>query len=231
MRTFVDGTVKPVSSTGNALRAITLRWRPLWEFEPRRSASRPVYVTDHGLEQLLRQLCTLVASKRPELVSGIRGGGGSGTGKGQRLEQIIHELTIVDGLIRRLRELIRDAVVIDFTPSPDGTVSVGAWVRLITGSGQETFRIVGWLEADSRMGLISNESLLGQALVGRAVGDLIEWRTADLLNMATVLSVNWSGDDGSGGPADGGPSDSVNQGLRTLDRPNGPRTTRRKRLA
>jgi transcription elongation factor GreA len=163
--------------------------RRLSEVEQEGVASRPVYVTNDGLDGLLRQLSILIASKKPELLAGIQEARRLGTDEDQKLEAMTDELTIVEGLIRHLRNLIRDAVVIDFRPAPDGTASVGARVRLRAGSRQETFWIVGRLEADPSIGLISNESFLGEALLGHCAGDQIEWRSPGGVNVAIVLSV------------------------------------------
>jgi len=191
--------------------------RRLSEVEQEGVASRPVYVTNDGLDGLLRQLSILITSKKPELLAGIQEARRLGTDEDQKLEAMTDELTIVEGLIRHLRNLIRDAVVIDFKPAPDGTASVGARVRLRAGSRQETYRIVGRLEADPSIGLISNESSLGEALLGHCAGDQIEWRSSDGINVATVLSVEWSSVPGAS-PSRSGPGGPVNQGPPALDR-------------
>jgi transcription elongation GreA/GreB family factor/YHS domain-containing protein len=152
---------------------------------------RPVYLTPQGLDRLRAQLGILTASKEPELVARIRAARELGALEDAELRGIREDLGIVQGLALHLHNLIRECVLIDPRPSPDMMASVGARVRLTTDSGQKAFQIVGRLEADPSIGLVSNESALGRALLERSAGDQIEWRSPDGVNIATVLSVEW----------------------------------------
>ena len=58
---------------------------------------------------------------------------------------------------------------------PEGEVGFATWVTLEDGQGQRaTWRIVGPDEADARRGSVSALSPLGQALMGRSVGETVE---------------------------------------------------------
>ena len=70
-----------------------------------------------------------------------------------------------------LERLLKDAVVISAHSSD--TVSIGATVHTKSGDGEHEYTIVGTDEIDLANGKISNESPLGQALVGRKVGEQI----------------------------------------------------------
>jgi transcription elongation GreA/GreB family factor len=49
---------------------------------------------------------------------------------------------------------------------------MGAHIKVVDVDGEEeTFYLVGSSEADPRKGLISNESPIGRALIGKRVGD------------------------------------------------------------
>jgi transcription elongation factor GreA len=169
----------------------------------------PVYVTAEGLDLLRAELGILIASNGPELFARIGAARKLGAPEDGELGAIREELTIVEGLILHLHHLIRDSVVIDFRPACDMTVSVGARVRLTTVSGQKAFQIVGRLEADPSIGLVSNESPVGQALLGHRAGDQIVWRSSDGFSVATVLSVEWSSAPGARSSR-GGTGGSVN---------------------
>ncbi len=82
----------------------------------------------------------------------------------------------LEGRIQELERLIRYAVIIDETAAGD-TVQLGSRVTVVQDGEDETevFQIVGQVEANPRQGRISDESPLGQALVGRRVGDVVRY--------------------------------------------------------
>ncbi|MBQ5972660.1 MAG: transcription elongation factor GreA [Oscillospiraceae bacterium] len=56
------------------------------------------------------------------------------------------------------------------------TVAIGSTVTVDYGDGDtETFKIVGSVEADPMNGRLSDESLIGKALMGRRMGDEISY--------------------------------------------------------
>jgi transcription elongation GreA/GreB family factor len=60
----------------------------------------------------------------------------------------------------------------------DAVVDVLAGARVLSGSkGEKAFIIVGSIEADPMNGKISNESPIGQSLMGKKVGDEVEINT------------------------------------------------------
>ena len=54
------------------------------------------------------------------------------------------------------------------------------------------FKIVGSTEANSLEGKISNESPVGQALIGKKVGDVVNVETQAGVNQYKVLDINRS---------------------------------------
>jgi transcription elongation factor GreA len=55
--------------------------------------------------------------------------------------------------------------------------------------GEEEFTIVGGEEADASLRLISTESPLGMALLGRTEGDLVKVRAPGGLRAVTIVRV------------------------------------------
>lgn len=76
--------------------------------------------------------------------------------------------------ILRLREQVRAAVVVEHTASD--RVQHGSTVEVtdLKNEGKQTFRIVSPNEADPKQGQVSSSSPVAQALVGAAVGDVVE---------------------------------------------------------
>lgn len=75
--------------------------------------------------------------------------------------------------IAHIEQILKNAVIMDGQAT--GAVNVGSTVTVIKkGSKEErTFALVGSEEADSVSGKISNESPLGQALLGKKKGDKV----------------------------------------------------------
>ncbi|MCS7352346.1 MAG: transcription elongation factor GreA, partial [Anaerolineae bacterium] len=84
------------------------------------------------------------------------------------------EQAFVEGRIRTLEAILNSAILIETRPSEDGRVRLGSRVTVVEdGGAPETYVLVGPAEADPTQGKISYESPLGQALLGRAPGDVI----------------------------------------------------------
>jgi transcription elongation factor GreA len=79
--------------------------------------------------------------------------------------------------INELEGIIQNAEVVSETPA-GGSVAVGASVKLKASNGKsKDFQVVGTVEADPLNGKISDESPIGQALLGKKVGDEVEIKT------------------------------------------------------
>ena len=77
--------------------------------------------------------------------------------------------------IAEIEEILLNAEIIK--EKKGSTIAVGSIVHLNNGTRTVTYRIVGPVEADPLDGKISNESPLGQALLGKKVGDTAEIET------------------------------------------------------
>jgi len=89
-----------------------------------------------------------------------------------RQEQERNEVRIFE-----IENILRNAEVIT-APKNDGEVRIGATVKLKSESGKlKEFQVVGTVEADPLSGKISDESPIGQALLGKKEGEAIEIKT------------------------------------------------------
>jgi transcription elongation factor GreA len=70
------------------------------------------------------------------------------------------------------------------------TVRVGSRVRLHDLDGEEDYALVQHEEADPFAGLVSAESPLGRALLGRATGDRVNVRAPGGVRVVTVVAVS-----------------------------------------
>jgi len=141
---------------------------------------KPTYVTPEGRERLQQELERLVREKRPEIAEHLRAAIEAGDlSENAGYEEAKREQAFVEGRIREIEQILRNAQIVD---DGDGrgttTVHVGSRVTIVEeGYDPETYRIVGSAEASPPDGLISNESPVGQALLGKAVGDDVDVKT------------------------------------------------------
>lgn len=132
-----------------------------------------VYLTKEGLEKLKKELDHLVKVRRPEAVERItQARQATSSPDNLELDAATEEQAFVEGRIADLTEILKRAEVI---PSGKGkkTVALGSTVTVEVEDEKDEFTIVGSLEADPSRGLISNESIVGKALLGAKVGETV----------------------------------------------------------
>ena len=85
-----------------------------------------------------------------------------------------NEQAMIEGEILEIEDKLKRAVIIK--ESKKGTVSLGSKVDFVEEGCDElmTYEIVGTTEADVEQGRISNESPIGNALLGRKVNDIVK---------------------------------------------------------
>lgn len=88
-----------------------------------------------------------------------------------RQEQEKHEERIAE-----LEHILQNVEIIK-TPKNDGKVRLGSRVKLEGHGSTKEFQVVGTVEADPLEGKISDESPIGQALMGKKVGEEVEIKT------------------------------------------------------
>ncbi|MAF96629.1 MAG: transcription elongation factor GreA [Rhodospirillaceae bacterium] len=86
---------------------------------------------------------------------------------------------LVEAKLKEIEGIISHALVIDPSTLSGDTVKFGATVMVVDEDTDEesTYRIVGSREADAKNGSLSVTSPLAKALIGKAIGDLVEVAT------------------------------------------------------
>ena len=85
------------------------------------------------------------------------------------------EQGMVEGRILEIEDILRRATLIDeATAHKSGRVVLGSGVQVEQDGKKQHYIIVGAPEADAKQGRISNESPVGRALLGKAVGDTVD---------------------------------------------------------
>jgi transcription elongation factor GreA len=84
----------------------------------------------------------------------------------------------IEASIMDIEDRLSRAMIIDPTTLSGDKVVFGATVNLVDEEKQKVrYQLVGQTEADARVGRISYNSPLGRALIGREVGDEVEFST------------------------------------------------------
>jgi len=133
------------------------------------------YLTPEGYKKLLEELEYLRTVKRQEVAQRLHDALAEGGDliENAEYEAAKNEQAFVEGRIQELEYILANARIVEGGTS--GEVEIGSRVVVEYEDGtKETYTIVGAAEASPREGLISNESPLGQALLGKKAGEEVE---------------------------------------------------------
>lgn len=131
-----------------------------------------VYLTPEGRERFASELEELVTVRRREIEERLRRAREFADSlDASEYDEARDEQAFVEGRILELERLLRTAQMIH-EPARGDYVRMGCRVTVRDADGEEqTYQLVGSREAAPRKGLISNESPIGRALLGKRVGD------------------------------------------------------------
>ncbi len=134
------------------------------------------FLTPEGLAKLEAELEQLRTVKRPEVAHKIQTAKEiGGTANNAEYEDAKNEQAFVEGRILTLEEMLKNAHIIEAEANPSRRIKLGSQVTVRHPDGkQENYTIVGSAEVDPVEGRISNESPVGQALMGKEVGNKVE---------------------------------------------------------
>ena len=115
-------------------------------------------------------------------------------GENAEYEAAMNELAFLEGRIQELEAMIQNAVIIPNHKTAKGrstVVGMGSIVKVESAQAKRptTYTIVGSPEASPSDGRISNESPIGKALIGKKVGDEVEFAVPAGKQRLKVLQV------------------------------------------
>jgi len=133
------------------------------------------YLTKDGLGRLQAELDYLRTVRRAEVAEQIQQAKELGIpGDDNDYEDAKNAQGFVEGRILELEHEITNAVIIEDGGASD-RVRLGSTVTVSDPEGvEEHYTIVGSIEANPAEGKISNESPVGQALIGRKAGEAVQ---------------------------------------------------------
>jgi transcription elongation factor GreA len=140
-------------------------------------AEKEVLLTHNGLKKMEDELDHLKTVKRREVAERIKIAISYGDiSENSEYDDAKNEQAFIEGRIITLEKMLRNARIISASEVEADTIGIGTTViikDLEFGDIME-YTIVGTAEADPVENKISNESPVGRALLGRAIGDTIE---------------------------------------------------------
>ena len=140
-------------------------------------ADKKVMLTEDGYNKLVEKLNYLKSVRRIEVAERLKAAIALGDlSENSEYDDAKNEQAFLEGEIQDLEAKIRNSDIIK--AGSGDVVQMGSKVTVVdlefAEDGPETFMLVGSTEADPDEGKISNESPLGQALLGQKVGAVVD---------------------------------------------------------
>jgi transcription elongation factor GreA len=137
------------------------------------------YLTSEGAERLRLELADLKGPQREALSKRLRFAIQQGDlSENADYHKAKEDQAFLEGRIQELEYLLKNAIIVEATGGQRDRVEVGVTVTVQEEDyDPETYYIVGAKEADPRNGRISNESPIGNALMGARQGDVVTAET------------------------------------------------------
>lgn len=140
--------------------------------------SERIPVTQAGLDDLNRELRQLIDVERPEVIEDLKAARAQGDlSENADYDAARDRQARVEARIRELESILQKVELIDESKKiKHKSVGLGATVTILDMEleEEETFTIVGSVEADPENGKLSNVSPLAQAMLDARVGNVVE---------------------------------------------------------
>jgi transcription elongation factor GreB len=156
-------------------------------------ADRPRYITPEGFRRLAEEHTHIWTVQRRKIVAEVEAAAALGD-RSENAEYLYgkRKLRELDRRLRYLSQRMDSLTVVEPRPHPSGRAYFGAWVTVEDEDGvEQTWRLVGPDEFDVERGLISVDSPLGRALLGKSEGQQVRvQRPAGSVSL-TIVEITW----------------------------------------
>ncbi len=145
-------------------------------------------LTADGIKELENEMKTLVGS-RGDIAERIKTAREFGDlSENAEYSAARQEQEKTESRIAEIEHVLKNAETIA-SPKKKDVVELGNTVELKNKDGNKKFTVVGSVEANPLEGKISNESPIGQVLMGKKVGEEVEIKTPAATNKYKIVSV------------------------------------------
>ena len=152
-------------------------------------------ITLRGATRLRGELRKLKSEDRPAIIRAIAEARSHGDlSENAEYHAAREQQGFIEGRIKEIEQRLADAQVIDPASLPStGKVVFGATVELapVDGGPEVSYQIVGDDEADIRQGLVSINSPIARALIGKESGDIVDAQTPGGVKRYEILDVRY----------------------------------------
>ncbi len=155
-------------------------------------AEKDIFLTLEGLKKIENELEQLKTVTRHEVAERIKTALGHGDiSENAEYDEAKNEQAKLEERILKLEETLRNAKIIDEDEITTDKVSVGSRVLVKDMEYDEDmeYTIVGSAEADPFNGKISNESPVGETLLGHKKGDIVDVQVPDGVIQYKILNI------------------------------------------
>lgn len=138
------------------------------------AAKKDFYLTQEGITKLREELEDLVSTQRAKIAARLKEAKEYGDlSENAQWDDAKDQQAFVEGRISEIETILKHAVMIE-PAKTKGIVGLGSIVHVELEDGVQRYTIVGSTEANPEEGRISNESPIGQALIGKKPGEQVE---------------------------------------------------------
>ena len=137
---------------------------------------KKIRLTDEGLKKLKDELEQLKTTGRKDIAEKIKIARGYGDlSENSEYDEAKNEQAKIEARIVEIEAMLKNVEIITDVKGSTKTVVLGSKVKILDVEFEEEceYRIVGSAEADPSVGLISDESPVGKALLGHKVGETV----------------------------------------------------------
>ena len=154
-----------------------------------------ILLTKEGYDKIVAELEELITVKRKEVAERIKEAISYGDiSENSEYDSAKNEQAELEERINKLENMVRTAKIIDEKNISTDHVRIGLKVKVknLTAKTKEVieYTIVGSTEADPYEGKISNESLVGKALLDKKVKDKIEIQIPDGIVKYEIIEIS-----------------------------------------
>lgn len=158
-------------------------------------ADKKNILTYEGLKQLEEELQDLKVYKRKEVAQKIKEAREQGDlSENAEYDAAKDEQRDIEARIEEIDKILKNAEVVVEDEVDLNKINIGCRVRIMDMEYDDIldYKLVGSTEANSLKGKISNESPVGQALIGKKIGDTIEVETQAGIIKYKILEIQRS---------------------------------------
>jgi transcription elongation factor GreA len=152
-----------------------------------------IQVTSDGFVRLKSELQELIEVKRPEVIAQVADARSHGDlRENAAYDAARQDQAMIEKRISELENMLRNAEVLEDSEEGDipGVIRLGSKVVVDFDGDEENYTVVGAIEAKPTMGLISTESPIGKALIGKRAGDTAQVETPGGVTTVKIKDVS-----------------------------------------